>query len=531
MTSSTTAGWQGKAALVALYALLAFGPVVGCLAAFDWRVRQLADREVWDEAGELVARIEGVLDGTIRNLRELAELQVMECRDVHMARLRRFVFASVIMKEAAVLDRDGSVMCNSLGEDVANVWLSTPVRTAEPEVTLVTVAVSSSRGRAMRVMLEVPSDRILSAVIGAQHLLPRRLIQGGEQKIGFLVAFTNGAAIAAVARRSDADPVHAMARVASSRYPVVVTAEGGLAHVQDRFMVGRAFVGGVSLVFGLLAVGFFHMTLLRRQREDPTLEMRRALAAGEFIAYYQPLIDIETGTLLGCEVLARWRKPDGTMIPPSAFIDVAERSGFIFPLTLHLMRRAVADLGPVYATRPELECAFNLCAAHFKDESIVKAVRNIFAGAPLSLDQVVLEVTERDPLPDLAVARLIISRFQEMGARVALDDVGTGHGGMSYLLKLGVDIMKIDKLFIDALGSDRFSTAIVDSLLDLAAQLRLDVIAEGVETFAQVEALRRRGVRAAQGYVFSPPLPASSYVPLVEAMARPTERPKAAAAA
>jgi sensor c-di-GMP phosphodiesterase-like protein len=155
------------------------------------------------------------------------------------------------------------------------------------------------------------------------------------------------------------------------------------------------------------------------------------------------------------------------------------------------------------------------------DERVVHDVHAIFAHSELKLTQVLLEVTERDPLPDMDLARTIIAKFQEMGVRVALDDVGTGHGGMSYLLKLRVDVMKIDKLFIDALGAERLSTAIVDSLIDLAAHLNMEVIAEGVETFDQVEALRRRGVRSAQGYVFAPPLPGSSYRQLVEAMEPP----------
>jgi sensor c-di-GMP phosphodiesterase-like protein len=268
-------------------------------------------------------------------------------------------------------------------------------------------------------------------------------------------------------------------------------------------------------VLGLLLAG---LMLLGGRRADPMADMHRALANGEFIPYYQPILDIDTGRIVGCEVLVRWRKPDGAMISPGAFIGEAERSGFIFPLTLSVMRQAAAELGPSYLARPELKCGFNLCAAHFRDETIISDVVAIFGNADLKLSQVLLEVTERDPLPDMDVARAIIARFQEMGVRVALDDVGTGHGGMSYLLKLRVDVMKIDKLFIDALGSERQSTAIVDSLIDLAAHLNMDVVAEGVETFDQVEALRRRGVRSAQGYVFAPPLPGSSFVKLVEAM-------------
>jgi EAL domain-containing protein (putative c-di-GMP-specific phosphodiesterase class I) len=131
---------------------------------------------------------------------------------------------------------------------------------------------------------------------------------------------------------------------------------------------------------------------------------------------------------------------------------------------------------------------------------------------------VVLEVTERDPIENFAATRQIIAALQALGIRIAIDDVGTGHSGLSYMLKLGVDIIKIDKMFIDSIGTDRNSTTIVETLVDLAHNMRMDVVAEGVENFEQVMHLREIGIRAAQGYVFAPPLPGSAFLKLVEAM-------------
>jgi EAL domain-containing protein (putative c-di-GMP-specific phosphodiesterase class I) len=144
----------------------------------------------------------------------------------------------------------------------------------------------------------------------------------------------------------------------------------------------------------------------------------------------------------------------------------------------------------------------------------VEDVRTIFAGSPIRLSQIVLEVTERQPLNDLTAAKRIIAALQGLGCKVAIDDVGSGHGGLSYLLKLGVDVIKIDKLFVDAIGTERYSTTIIESLIKLARSMRMDIVAEGVETFEQVTYLRDHGIRAAQGYVFSPPLPGSSFLKL-----------------
>jgi sensor c-di-GMP phosphodiesterase-like protein len=121
-------------------------------------------------------------------------------------------------------------------------------------------------------------------------------------------------------------------------------------------------------------------------------------------------------------------------------------------------------------------------------------------------------------LENLTETRRIIAALQGLGVSIAIDDVGTGHSGLSYMLKLGVDIIKIDKMFIDAIGTDRNSAAIIETLIELARNLRMDIIAEGVESFEQVVFLRDLGVRAAQGYVFSPPLPAKSFLQLIEAI-------------
>ena len=118
-------------------------------------------------------------------------------------------------------------------------------------------------------------------------------------------------------------------------------------------------------------------------------------------------------------------------------------------------------------------------------------------------------MTERDPIENLTETRRIIAALQGIGVRIAIDDVGTGHSGLSYMLKLGVDIIKIDKMFVDAIGTDRNSTTIVETLVDLAHNMRMDVVAEGVENFEQVMHLRELGIRSAQGYVFAPPLPGS----------------------
>jgi sensor c-di-GMP phosphodiesterase-like protein len=256
----------------------------------------------------------------------------------------------------------------------------------------------------------------------------------------------------------------------------------------------------------------------RKTPPNPMTEIEDALEAGEFIPYYQPVVDIRTGQLRGAEVLVRWRKPDGTLVLPGSFIPLMESSGFIRDLTRNLMQKVCKEAGASIGRRPDLKISFNFAGKLFSEPTIVKDVRNIFASSPIKFSQVVLEVTERDPIENFTETRQIIAALQGLGVRIAIDDVGTGHSGLSYMLKLGVDIIKIDKMFVDAIGTDRNSTTIVETLVDLARNMRMDVVAEGVENFEQAMHLRALGVRSAQGYVFAPPLPGTSFLQLVEAI-------------
>ncbi len=490
-------------------------PVAAYVGAEIWLSRSLFNA-VDSRAGQVVERIENALERATVSLREGHTRNLASCGAAEKEALRLLVFESPVLKEIAVLGPDGRLLCNNIGSLVQISPGSTSYPTHEPGLDLAVALTRGPYGRALRLQMSAANGDRIGGLIAVGLFVPNSDIHRSDLGIGIEIELVPGGRLINI-RGPGAVPGTPDIRSIrqSERYPIKIEyyASEGAWRLQRGWIVTATTAGGA--VLGLLLA---LLTLVGWRERGPMADMHRALRNGEFIPFYQPVIDLDTGRILGCEVLVRWRKPDGRLIPPGAFIGEAERTGFIFPMTLAVMRQAAAELGPTYASRPDLKCGFNLCAAHFRDERIVSDVMAIFSHSDVALSQVLLEVTERDPLPDMDGARKIIARFQEMGVKVALDDVGTGHGGMSYLLKLRVDVMKIDKLFIDALGSERQSTAIVDSLIDLAAHLNMEVIAEGVETFEQVEALRRRGVRSAQGYVFAPPLPGSSYCQLVQAM-------------
>jgi sensor c-di-GMP phosphodiesterase-like protein len=308
-----------------------------------------------------------------------------------------------------------------------------------------------------------------------------------------------------------------VSRMRSERYGPIISVttgrNGTIATYDDLRRIGMVVSGMIAVAILICA-----LVIPWRLRTNPVSDIEAALVADEFIPYYQPIIDLNTGRLLGAEVLVRWRKPDGTLISPGAFIPLVESSGLVLDLTRSLMRRVCREAGPTFGRRPHLYVGFNIAPRHFNDAVILNDVGAIFETSPIRLSQVVLELTERYEIENLSATRRVIAALQGLGCRISLDDVGTGHSGLSYILKLGVDVIKIDKLFVEAIKTEPHSQAIVKTLVDLANNLRMQIVAEGVETADQVLYLREQGISAGQGYVFAPPLPGSAFLDLVEAL-------------
>ncbi|KZL12532.1 Cyclic di-GMP phosphodiesterase YahA [Pseudovibrio axinellae] len=302
---------------------------------------------------------------------------------------------------------------------------------------------------------------------------------------------------------------------ASTIYPINVRIKSDrnaiMGLVRELKIVAVIACSGIAILLITLVVW-----LSWKPEKDAEDDFVASIRNGEFIPYYQPVVDIVTGELQGCEMLMRWQLPNGKMVPPGQFMTYAETSGHIFEMTRNIMRQSIEDLGELYFRHPELKLSVNLFAGHFNDRSIVDDLLDIYEDSPIALSQVVMEVTERQPLEDIDLARKVIAELQAHGIRVALDDVGTGHGGLAYLQKLGMDVVKIDKMFIDPLGSEENAFRLVDAIAELADTMNMGIIAEGVEKYEQIVLLRELGVSSAQGFIFSKPLPAGEYLEFAE---------------
>jgi sensor c-di-GMP phosphodiesterase-like protein len=480
-------------------------------------VERQSQNEIDSAARRTIALVDYRIGRAVLMLDELAASGVASCRADHLDALRAANLGFGAVKEFSILSADGRLLCSDLGVVPGErTVLASQGITARPDATIELIRIGDWT-KFIRVRRPaVAGDTVLAALIPADLLVPRTNSRGGLMSVHARMAMQNGAFVSDVGPPSDTSN-HLSSTGTSAIYGLTVDSSVSrsvlASDYQDLQTLGLIFTGIMAVV--LFA---FFILFPKRGPHNPVAELEKALKAGEFIPYYQPVVDITTGRVRGAEVLMRWRKPDGTIVAPAAFIPLAESSGLILEMTRAIMRHVRDEMGPAVAERPFLRMGFNLAARHFMDDGIVSDVREIFEGSPVRLTQIVLEVTERQSLDSLTSARRVIAALQGLGVKVAIDDIGAGHAGLSYMLKLGVDIIKIDKMFIDALGHETSSMTIVETLIDLARNMRMDVIAEGVETFEQVVALRERGIRAAQGYVFAPPLPGSAFLELLAAI-------------
>ncbi|HZL30143.1 MAG TPA: EAL domain-containing protein [Pseudolabrys sp.] len=504
---------------IAVGVLVAGTPLVTFNFWLGGVIERQGQQEADGSARRAIALADQRLDQVMRVLDRLAALKTDGCGSSQIAAMQQAAFVTPPIKEVAILGPAGEVLCGNRNIfAIQRRLLSSEPLTGAADYSLDVIQLADEQQMVQLRRAVGQSKNQLAALVPAALFLPQVSHQDETPGAYVQIETREGVSIGeSGSRPTDHYGDMSVAAQQSGKFGFtveVMTPRGSVIAGHSDLKWFGLFITGVIMVI----LAGFGMMMPQRNVDNPVAELERALAAGEFVPYYQPIVDIRSGQLRGAEVLVRWRKADGSLVLPGSFIPLAESSGLIRAMTFDLMRRVCVEAGPSIGRRPALKISFNFAGMLFADETIIRDVRNTFALSPIKLSQVVLEVTERDPIENFTLTRQVIAGLQGLGVRIAIDDVGTGHSGLSYMLKLGVDIIKIDKMFVDAIGTDRNSTTIVETLIDLAHNMRMDVVAEGVENFEQVMHLRELGIRSAQGYVFAPPLPGSAFLQLVEAM-------------
>jgi diguanylate cyclase (GGDEF)-like protein len=357
----------------------------------------------------------------------------------------------------------------------------------------------------------------LTACVGERSTVAR---VGGDEfaiiRTGVSAGGSEAASLAARIGEAVRLPFHMQGR------DIVIEASIGIAIAPDDAIEPGELIKNAELALqrakaeGRGLVRFFEAEMDERMKAQRTMEaaVRNALATGEFSLYYQPVIDLADGRITGCEALIRWHHPERGEISPAEFIPIAEEVGLIVPLGEWVLRQACAD-----ARRwPEdVRVAVNLSPIQLLNPRLVPVVLNALASGGIAASRLEIEITETALMQNTETTLSALHRLHSLGIRISMDDFGTGYSSLSNLRSFPFDKIKIDRSFISGLPDREDSVAIVRAVASMAASLGMVTTAEGVETSAQMDRVRKLGVTEMQGFYFSRARPADFITKLLNA--------------
>jgi len=502
-------------ALLAVLCVVAVAvPAAISVQLAKWQGRQDEMTQQRRIAASLQRRADATNDQIIAAFTQLRRLPpVPACSGADVARMQRIALGSTYLKGVARIDGD-RILCSSFGGDGGGfslgkpdfitpkgyaVWPSTPLPYAPGTRFFVlksgNYAVVSHQELTIDVLARTQDTYL--GIFTLPSALP--LFVRGHVPAVWLRRLPNGSAETAFV-----DDGYLVAIRRSGRYDLASVSAIPVRYARaqvDKFLMMFLPAGaGMGLALAALIV------LLVRRRRSLNAELQVALRRDEFYLVYQPIIDLASGRCVGAEALMRWRRLGKPQVGPDVFIPVAEQSGLIRRLTARLLEMAGREIPPLLARHPDFHIGINLSYIDLQAEDMMGQVMKMVEDAGIAPANIMVEATERGLL-NADTTRNVVRAFRDKGLRVAIDDFGTGYSSLSYLANFDLDYLKIDKSFVDTLGTDAATSHVALHIIEMSKSLRLDMIAEGVETRAQAEILRERGVQYAQGWLFAKPMP------------------------
>lgn len=281
------------------------------------------------------------------------------------------------------------------------------------------------------------------------------------------------------------------------------------AHI-DRLMYLFVPAGlGMGIAFTIVVL------LLTRRHLSLHSEIQSALRRKQFYLLYQPIMDLHNGRCVGAEALIRWRRPDGRFIAPDEFIRAAEKSSLIRRITSFVIDTVGVETATLLKSMPDFHVGINFSSLDLQEKETLEHLMRMISSAGIASSNIMVEATEHGWM-NAESMRDIVSAFRAYGLQVAIDDFGTGYSSLSYLANVDLDYLKIDKSFVDTLGTDAVTSHVALHIIEMAKSLHLQMIAEGVETEQQARILRDRGVQYAQGWLFAKAMPMDELLQFIE---------------
>ena len=505
-------------------------PVAGLLWVSYWQTVAHVD----DQLTFLSRTTEARTDAIFRSTRDELQSLSVRTRGLSDAQtvpvLEKGVFDSLYVVEFGRLS-DGRLTCNNLHVFSPSVRIKHPEKLAVSdvpgEITIVPPTEVLQGGPRIICNYRADSHYVLNALINPEILTEfNDYTKIGDQSGVFLV-FDSGRRLRSTGRMDAAllPPINGhtpalmhyggshLAISRSRRYPFVVVAAASDPYLLHEWRRNAMTFG----LLGLALSGALAGLMVRTYRADlgPEAALEDALQRGHLVLHYQPVIRLADGRCVGAEALLRWHHPARGLIPPAAFIPLAEQTGLLLPITEWLLGRAADELGPLLRRRPDLHLSLNISAAHLRGGRLAADADRLLAGR-IAARQVIFEVTESRPLWEGADGAAddvpgAMRALRACGYRLALDDFGTGYSNLGVLEGFPLDILKVDKAFVDGIGNGGRDAGLVDCILAVASVLGLETVAEGVERAEQASYLAARGVLLAQGWLYARPLPAAEF--------------------
>ncbi|WP_354636016.1 EAL domain-containing protein [Planktothricoides raciborskii] len=309
------------------------------------------------------------------------------------------------------------------------------------------------------------------------------------------------------------------------QYDVFINASIGIAIGSPAYQKPEHILRDADIaMYQAKKLGHTHYQVFEASMHDHVLkrlqletDLRLAIQRQEFFLQYQPIISLCSGKLAGFEALIRWQHPQQGFVSPGEFIPIAEETGLIVPMGLWVLREACQTMQSWVKKFAEfrLHISVNLSVKQFRQPNLIEMIDQILAETQLHSQYLKLEITETAIMDNAESANRLLKQLKARKIKLSLDDFGTGYSSLSYLHRFHMDTLKIDRSFIGNISEDRDSLEIVEAIVTLAHQLKMDVVAEGVETFMHFNQLRNLGIEFGQGYFFAKPLDANSAEALI----------------
>ncbi len=487
-----------------------------CAAITAWQVYAILKVQHETETKALQERFELMFSSVAEDLRRLAQTPSSDCSPAISQELARLSLRSEYAR-GFYLERSGSnTLCGPLGEtelfldqiSAANKIEEKTVQGALAPLSAGATGFSVSGLRRLKPSVLMkhtgPSGITLWAEIPAGGLLTEtsasRTSSPDQRSAWSLIDPFGNVILRQGPKRLETSNTLRSQELESNRYGYRLATYISMEQFRYRLLERAIAWAMVSLLLSLAMIKAINQHFGARM--SPERKMKIAIRKRQIEPVIQPIVSLESGECLGGEVLMRWKHPVRGLIPPSEFISLAEENGMIIPMSEMLMRKARDQLAELQDS--SMYFSFNITAAQLRDPLFPQKILGIFDGAGLPPKTVVLELTEREAIGEHDGE--ILGRLRDLGFRIAIDDFGTGQSSLSMLQGLQIDRIKIDREFVRTIDESTERRPVLDTIIVLAKELAVPVIAEGIETQAQWDYLANRKVEAAQGYLIAKPM-------------------------